>query len=81
MVHTLAGAAGAWFIQTVLAKYETQHRCDRNSTSAQCYDSASTIHDNRLVYNKHILQISSLYEFSPGFTNANDNFDPICIRF
>jgi len=44
MVHTLAGAAGAWFIQTVglLTKYETQHKSDRNSSSAQRYDGAST---------------------------------------
>ena len=81
MVHTLAGAAGAWFIQTVLTKYKTQHKSDRNSSSAQRYDGASTIHDNRLPYNKHLLQISSLYEFCLGFTNANDTFDPICIRF
>ena len=26
MVHTLAGAAGAWFIQTVLIKYETTEK-------------------------------------------------------
>jgi len=30
IVHTLAGAAaGAWFIQTILTKYETQHKSDR----------------------------------------------------
>jgi len=71
MVHTLAGAAGTWFIQTVLTKYETRHKCDRNSSSAQRYDGASTIHDNRLPYNKHTLQISWLYEFCQGFTNDN----------
>jgi len=77
MVHTLAGA---WFIQTGLTKYETQHKSDRNSSSAQRYDGASTIHDNRLPYNIHLLQISP-YKFCPGFTNAHDNFDPICIHF
>ena len=46
-------------------------KSDRNSSSAQRYDGNSTIHDNRLPYNKHILQISSLYEFCPGFTNDN----------
>jgi len=40
--------AGAWFIQTALTKYEAQHKSDRNSSSAQRYDGASTIHDNRL---------------------------------
>ena len=74
MVHTLAGAAGMWFIGTVLTKYEAQHKSDRNSSSAQRYDGASRIHDNRLPYNKHILQILTLYEFCPGFTNPNDNF-------
>jgi len=57
MVHTLAGAAGTWFIQTVLTKYETRHKCDRNSSSAQRYDGASTIHDDRLPYNKHSTNI------------------------
>jgi len=50
-------------------------KSERNWSSAQRYDGASRIHDNRLpFYNKHILQISSLYEFCPGFTNPNDNF-------
>ena len=32
--------AGAWFIQTVLTKHETQHKSDRNSSSAQRYTMA-----------------------------------------
>jgi len=48
-----------------------QNKSDRNSSSAQCYDGASTIHDNHVPYNKHILQISSLHKFCPGFTNNN----------
>jgi len=83
--------AGAWFIhwpvRPVRGLYRPylpstkrkQHKSYRNSSSAQRYDGASTT--NRLPYDKHILQISSLYEFCPDFTNANDNFDPICIRF
>jgi len=64
-----------------MANYETQHKSDRNSSSDLCYDGASRIHDNRLGYNKHILQISSLYEFCPGFTNNNFNLVGCAVKF
>jgi len=65
MVHTLAGAAGTWFIQTVLTKYETRHKSDRNSSSAQRYDGASTMQDKRLPYNKRSTNIVVVRILSP----------------
>jgi len=65
MVHTLAGAAGTWFIQTVLTKYETRHKSDRNSSSAQRYDGALTMQDKRLPYNKRSTNIVVVRILSP----------------
>jgi len=64
MVHTLAGAAGAWFIQTVLTNYETQHKSGRDSSSAQRYDGTSAMisvyHITNIFYNLNIVVVRIL---------------------
>jgi len=66
-------------------------KSDRNWSSAQRYDGASRIHDNRLpFYNRHILQISSIRHCT-NFVRVSqtqtttfiyrESCDPICIRF